>query len=92
MSYKPVSAPDEFMEMSYSVPTVTINRFLVSGHGEMVRIAIGESRTPESQTNFRGAIAISRYQAWELAKIIQQFLGPDYDKFEKDENSVQRAS
>lgn len=82
MEYKPLVAPDEMMDTTYAVPTVTANRFIVSGHGDLLRIAFGESRTPESTINFRGAVAMTPFQAWELAKIIQNVLGPRVAEFE----------
>ncbi|MEI9416920.1 hypothetical protein [Mesorhizobium sp. Cs1321R2N1] len=74
------------MDSTYIVPTVTANRFIVSGHGDLVRIAFGENRTPESPINFRGAVAMTPYQAWELSKILQNVLGHRIAEFEAASN------
>jgi hypothetical protein len=84
MEYKPEAASDDLMESSYSVPTVSINRFLVNRVDVgLVRIALGEGRNAEAPVNWRGSIVLTPYQAWELTKLIQSLLGEEYAAFDK---------
>ncbi|MBE1208404.1 hypothetical protein [Aminobacter carboxidus] len=79
------------MESTFLLPTVFANRFIVGGYGEQVRISFGESRTIESPINFRGSVALTPYQAWELAKVLLQHLGPHAAQFEAELNAKSDA-
>lgn len=88
MEYKPLPVPEDLMETTFSAPTVAINRFIVSGSPESMRISFGESRTTESPIHFRISVAMTPFQAWELAKIINNFLGPRIVEFEAQVNAI----
>lgn len=74
---KPVS-PEE-LELSYSVPTVIVNRFLVSTTPSTpgtVRIAFGESNAPELPTHYRVALQLTAFDANELKDLLERLLTP----------------
>lgn len=59
---------------SYVVPTIAINRFLVTTHTNGVRIAFGESAYLDSPIVYRTAMMMSHAEAEELKNVLDILL------------------
>ena len=64
----------EGIEVSYIVPTVTCNRFLVTTAPDYCRIAFGESAYPDSPIHYRVAVGMTIWEAEELRDILDTLL------------------
>lgn len=65
--------PDE-LRATFSVPTVVVNRFLVSTNPVQIRIAFGESLNLEDEVNWRVALSLTPYEANELQIVLSKLL------------------
>jgi len=61
---------------SYAVPTVIVNRFLVTTQPSHFRIAFGESVSPDHPINYRIAVQLTPGEAEELKLILEKLLDP----------------
>lgn len=66
----------EEMRATYIVPTVAINRFVVSTNPVSIRIAFGETLYPEDQVNWRIALSLTHFEAIELKDVLASLLAP----------------
>lgn len=73
-------SPDE-MRATYAVPTITVNRFVVSTNPAQVRIAFGETLYVEDQINWRVALSLSPYEAIELKAALSKLLAPFEEQY-----------
>jgi hypothetical protein len=66
---------DEIVE-SFSVPTVVVNRFLVTTQPDHFRIAFGEVATDQQPISYRMAIRLTPWEAQELKRVLETLLEP----------------
>jgi hypothetical protein len=76
MAYTPLPVNDDLMESTYSVPTVVANRFVVSTTPQSFRLVFGESRTSNSPINWRVALSLTPFEAYELSRVLEALLVP----------------
>lgn len=76
MAYKPLPVDDDIMRASYAVPSVAVNRFLVSTSPASFRLAFGESYQRSDQIAWRVALTMSPFEAYELSKLLEELLQP----------------
>ena len=84
MADKMRSVSEEEMETSYTVPTVVVNRYLVSTlptNPGRVRIAFGESAGAD-RISYRLAVQMTAYEANELKEILETLLVPFHAEIE----------
>lgn len=77
-TFRPVT--DDEMDATYAVPTVVVNRFVISTTPNHFRLAFGETRAGTGPINWRIALSMNPGEAYELRNILNRLLEP----FEKD--------
>lgn len=80
---KGIPVDDEFMEATFAVPTVTVNKFVVSTNPGAFRIAFGEARAYGSNINWRIALSMSPMEAFELREVLNQLLEPFKEEIDR---------
>lgn len=71
----------EEIRESFSVPTITVNRFLISTNPAQVRVAFGETLSPDDPVNWRVALSLTPYEAWELKQVLTKLMEPFEPQF-----------
>lgn len=61
---------DPEMRRAHALPAMVANRFHLTLGGDVMRIAIGEQVTPESETIYHQAVVLRRADALALAEMI----------------------
>jgi len=77
-----IPVDEDFMEETFAVPTVQVNKFVVSTNPGVFRIAFGESRVFGSKVNWRIALSMSPIEAHELREVLDQLLEPFKEEIE----------
>lgn len=78
---KPVTH-DQVSE-TFAVPTVVVNRFLVTTNPDRVRIVFGESYSPDHATFHRVAVQLTPWEADELRVVLEELLKPFQPVFDE---------
>jgi hypothetical protein len=60
--------------MAFDGPAMFVNRFLISGHGSVIRISFGDQHQVETRPQFRAAVAMMNYDAEQLVEILGRYL------------------
>ena len=72
----PVIADDsEMRAVAFSGPAPLANRIAVHSNTTGVRIAFAEQYDPDHASEFRSAVFLSEYQAWELWRLLGSLRG-----------------
>lgn len=79
---KGVPVDDEMMDETYVVPTVVVNRFVVSTTQTSFRVVFGESRDFGGRINWRLGVSMSPFEAYELRDVLDRLLEPFKDNIE----------
>mgnify|MGYP003634252316 CR=1 FL=1 len=73
---RPKLVSHEQVAETFAIPTINVNRFLVTAHPDRFRIAFGESFTPEHPTFHRLAVQMTPWEANELRMVLEELLVP----------------
>ena len=88
---KGIPVDDQTMDETYAVPTVVVNRFVVSTNPTTFRVVFGESRDIGSRINWRVGVSMSPFEAYELRGVLDKLLEPFKDNLDAVISDVQAA-
>lgn len=71
-----VTVSTEFMNGTYSVPTIIVNRFVISHANGGARLVVGEAPPLSDDINHRVALQMSYAEAAELLDLLRDFINP----------------
>lgn len=90
MPYTPQSVTPEIMQDTYSVPTIVVNRFVISTSPNSFRVVFGESYG--EKVHYRVGVSMTPLEAYDLKNLLESLLIPFAQDIENVISTFEKAA